>query len=249
MTFEGVNFDFSAATVLVTGGSNGIGLATARAFAAAGATVWITGRKPDANDYSHDFTGLTYRALDVTDRDAIAALAAELTRLDVLVHSAGGVQGDEWTATGFDQSLAVNLASVMHISNAFKPQLVASGFNGGASVIGVASMTSYFGLSMLPAYGAAKGGLVQLMKTLGNAWAADGIRANAVAAGLTRSNMTAVMIDDIPELAAPTIERQAIKRVGEPEDIAAAILFLASPAAAWITGQTLPVDGGFTITM
>ncbi len=249
MTFQGLSFDFTGARVLVTGGSNGIGLGVAQAYRDAGASVVITGRKNRAEDYEHDFSGLEYRQLDVTDRAAIASVVTAFSGLDILIHSAGGVQGDEWSADGFDASLALNLSSVMHVSNAFKPLLAASRFSGGASVIGVASMTSYFGFGMIPGYGAAKGGLVQLMKTLATAWAEAGIRANAVAAGLTRSNMTSVMIEDLPELSEPTIARQAIKRVGEPEDIAAAILFLTSPAASWITGQTLPVDGGFTVTM
>ena len=120
---------------------------------------------------------------------------------------------------------------------------------GGASVVGIASMTSYFGLSFTPGYGPAKAGLVQMMKTLAVSWGTDGIRANAVAAGLTRSNLTAFTFDHMQEMVDANIARQGIKRAGEPEDIAAAVLFLTSPAASWITGQTLPVDGGFTAGM
>ena len=117
---------------------------------------------------------------------------------------------------------------------------------GGASVIGLASMTSFFGNEYVPGYGAAKAGLAQLTKTLAIAWAADGIRVNAVAAGLIRSNMTAAMLAD-EALTTPFMSRVPLARVGTPHDIAGAVLFLSSPAASYITGSTLVVDGGFSI--
>jgi NAD(P)-dependent dehydrogenase (short-subunit alcohol dehydrogenase family) len=159
------------------------------------------------------------------------------------------MQGNEWEADAFEQSLAVNLSSVFHLSSACKSLLAASAFPGGASVIGIASMTSYFGFEWTPGYGAAKAGLVQLIKTLGMSWGQFGIRANAVAAGLTRSNLTAPVLDNMQDMVDETLKRQGLKRTGLPEDIAAAVLFLSSPAAAWITGQTLPVDGGFSTGM
>ena len=247
--FTGITYDYSTATVLVTGGSNGIGLACAQAYRSAGAKVIITGRKASANDYDSDLEGMDYRQVNIQDRKALSALAASLETLDILINNAGGTQADEWTDTGFDQSIDINLASVFHLSNACKKQLAASQFEGGASVVGIASMTSYFGLELAPAYGAAKAGLVQMMKTFAMSWGQDGIRANAVAAGLTRSNLTAYVIDHMDEMMQATFARQGIKRAGQPEDIAAAVLFLTSPAASWITGQTLPVDGGYTIGM
>ena len=110
-------------------------------------------------------------------------------------------------------------------------------------------MTSYFGFEWTPGYGPAKAGLVQLMKTLGMSWGQSGIRANAVAAGLTRSKLTAPVLENMQDMVDETLKRQGLKRTGEPIDIAAAVLFLTSPAASWITGQTLPVDGGFTTGM
>lgn len=243
------SFDYSGCQVLVTGGSNGIGLGTARAYRDAGAKVIITGRKPAASDYDHDFSGLEYRCLDVASEADMKALVDSLAGLDILVNSAGGAQADEWDFADFQRSLAVNLSSVQYMAQACRPMLKESGIEGGGSVIGIASMTSYFGFSMIPGYGAAKAGLVQLMKTLAQAWGEDVIRANAVAAGLTRSNMTAPVIDNMPEFVEPTIARQAIKRLGEPVDIANAILFLTSAQAAWITGQTLAIDGGYSVTL
>jgi len=247
--FKGVSYDYTGATVLVTGGTSGIGLACAQGYREAGAEVLITGRKSGAADYDTDLEGMNYRQLDVVDREALYALASSLTELDILVNNAGGAQGNEWEADAFDQSIGVNLSSVFHLSSACKSLLAASTFPGGASVVGIASMTSYFGFEWTPGYGPAKAGLVQLMKTLGMSWGREGIRANAVAAGLTRSNLTIPVLDSMPDMVDETLKRQGLKRTGEPRDIAAAVLFLTSPAAAWITGQTLPVDGGFTTGM
>jgi NAD(P)-dependent dehydrogenase (short-subunit alcohol dehydrogenase family) len=125
--------------------------------------------------------------------------------------------------------------------------LAQSAIPGGGSVVSVASMSSFFGISVVPGYGAAKTGLVGLTRTMAVNWGPRGVRANAVAAGLTRSRMTAGTFAQ-EEWTAPTLARTPLGRLGEPVDIAHAILFLASPAASWITGQTLAVDGGFTIS-
>jgi 3-oxoacyl-[acyl-carrier protein] reductase len=247
--FQGITYDYTGATVLITGGTSGIGLGCAHAYRDAGAEVIVTGRKGAASDYDSDLASIDYRQLDVADRKALQALAASLPKLDILVNNAGGMQGNEWEAEAFDASLAVNLSSVFHLSSACKHLLAASPFPGGASIIGIASMTSYFGFEWTPGYGAAKAGLVQLMKTLGMSWGKFGIRANAVAAGLTRSNLTAPVLDTMQAMVDETLKRQGLKRTGLPVDIAAAVLFLSSPAAAWITGQTLPVDGGFSTGM
>lgn len=247
--FKGISYDYKGATVLVTGGTSGIGHACATGYRDAGAEVIVTGRRDSAGDYDTELKGMSYRKLDVAKRDELYDLADSLTKLDILVNNAGGSQGNEWDADDFDRSIDINLASVFHLSSACKELLGASAFPGGASVVGIASMTSYFGFEWTPAYGPAKAGLVQLMKTLGMSWGQLGIRANAVAAGLTRSNLTAPMLDNMQEMVDETLKRQGLKRTGEPEDIAAAVLFLTSPAAAWVTGQTLPVDGGFTTGM
>lgn len=250
--FAGISYDYRGAKVLVTGGTSGIGLGCARAYRDAGADVLVTGRAGSLADYAsedRDLDGLAYRQVDVGDRAALQALASSLDSLDILVNNAGGAQDDEWGHDGFDKSIAVNLSSVFHLSTACKDLLAASEFPGGASVIGIASMTSYFGFEWTPGYGPAKAGLVQMIKTLGMSWGGLGIRANAVAAGLTRSNLTAFTLEHMEDMVADTLKRQGIKRTGVPEDIAAAVLFLTSPAASWITGQTLPVDGGFNTGM
>ena len=245
--FKGIQYDYDGARVLVTGGSNGIGLACARAYKEAGANVVMTGRQATADAYDCDLSGFDYRQLEVGSREALLALAEGLDGLDILINNAGGIQDDEWGHDGFDRSLAVNLASAFHLSVACKPLLEASAFEGGASIISIASMTSFFGSEWAPGYGPAKAGIVQLAKTLGHSWGANGIRANTVAAGITRSNLTQNMIDNMPEMLEASYARQGLKRVGEGVDIAAAVLFLTSPAASWITGQTLNVDGGFSV--
>ena len=246
---ERVRFDFSGVHVLVTGGSSGIGHGIARAFADAGARVTISGRRAAAGDYGNDLSGLEYRQLEVADAAAIDAVARSLRALDVLVNNAGAnLPGgkNEYEPDVFEQSVRINLFGAYRLSAACREMLAQSDLDGGASIINLASMASYFGITAVPGYGAAKAATVQMTKTLAAAWAKDRIRVNAVAPGLIRSNMTA-RIQGLPEFTRKDFERMPLARWGTPEDIAPAVLFLASPAARYITGQTLPVDGGYSI--
>ena len=249
MSKAAATYDYSGARVLVTGGSNGIGYGIASAFVAAGATVTVTGTRPAAGDYDNDLSAFSYRQLQLTDRESIQGLAAGLAELDVLVNNAGAsLPGgrDEWEPEVFDEAVHINLLAGYHMAHACKAQLGASELPGGASVIGIASLTSFFGHEMVPGYGAAKAGLVQLSKTLGNSWAKHGIRANAIAAGMIDTRMTHFMTHT-PDFNDPIMARTPLKRWGRPDDIAGAALFLASESASFITGQTLLVDGGYSI--
>ena len=241
-------FDFAGARVLVTGGSNGIGLGIAQAFAAAGAAVAITGTRAAAGDYDHDLSAFAYHPLDVRDGAAIARVAAAQDGLDVLVNNAGAntVQPSEWDPDVFEDSLRLNLASAFRMATACKPLLAKSPLGGGASIVNLASMSSFFAVPIVPGYGAAKAGVVQLTKNLAVAWAKHRIRVNAVAPGLILSNMTRVM-KGIEALEGPQLERTPLGRWGTPGDVAPAVLFLASAAAGFVTGHTLCVDGGYAV--
>jgi NAD(P)-dependent dehydrogenase (short-subunit alcohol dehydrogenase family) len=242
-------FDFSGAMVLVTGGSSGIGLGIATAFADAGADVTITGTRGAVGDYETDLSRFSYASLQLEDPAAIDGFAARLDALDVLVNNAGAnLPGgrNEAIPDVFEQSVSINLFGAYRLAAGCQEQLARSSLDGGASVINLGSMSSYFGMPVVVGYGAAKAAIVQLTKTLAIAWADRGIRVNAVAPGLVRSGMTAPM-EQIDGLADPHLARTPMKRWGEPEDIAGPVLFLASPAARFVTGQTLPVDGGYSI--
>jgi NAD(P)-dependent dehydrogenase (short-subunit alcohol dehydrogenase family) len=246
---NGLRFDFSGARVLVTGGSSGIGLGVARAFAQAGARVTITGRRASARDYEHDLADFSYRSLEVRDAGAIAELAQGLAGLDVLVNNAGAnfpFQPSEWDPAIFEDALRVNLFSAFRLALACKDLLAKSALEGGASVLNVASMSSFQAVPIVPGYGAAKAGIVQLTKNLAVAWAGEGIRVNAVAPGLIESNMTAGM-KGMELYERPQLERTPLRRWGTPADVAPAFLFLASAGARFITGQTLCVDGGYSV--
>jgi NAD(P)-dependent dehydrogenase (short-subunit alcohol dehydrogenase family) len=241
-------FDFTGAHVLVTGGTRGIGLAVATAFADAGAAVTVTGRAASAADYDAPDARFAYRRLDVRDGAQIAALARSLDRLDVLVNNAGANfarQPSEWDPEVFEDSVRLNLSGAFRLTVECKPLLSASGLDGGASVLNVASMSAFFAVPVVPAYGAAKAGVVQMTKNLAVAWAADGIRVNAVAPGLVATRMTEGM-RGVEAVEGPQLARTAMKRWGTPEEIAPTFLFLASAAARFITGETVRVDGGYS---
>ncbi len=247
MALNGTHFDFSAARVLVTGGSNGIGLGIARAFADAGAQVTITGTKAAASDYGHDLSRFAYVPLDVRDKAAIAHVPGSLGALDVLVNNAGAnfpFQPSEWDPDVFEDSVRVNLFSAWRMSIACKPLLSASTLAGGASIINLASMASFRAVPIVPGYGSAKAGIVALTRNLGVQWARENVRVNAVAPGLTDSNMTTPM-KSFPAIEAAEMAKIPMGRRGVPEEIAPAVLFLASAQASYVTGATLAVCGGF----
>ena len=247
-TWPNVSHYYRGAHVLVTGGSHGIGAGIAAAYRAAGAEVTITGTRPNAADYGSEVEGYRYLQLQLTDHRRIEAVAAALPRLDILVNNAGCnfAASNEYEPEVFAQSVQVNLVGAYRMAHACQPKLAASTLPGGGSVIGLASMTSYFGVTAVPGYGAAKAGIVQLTKTLAMAWVDQGIRVNAVAAGFIRSNMMKYFESD-PAMFEPVLARTPMKRMGDPSDVAGAVLFLTSAAASFITGQTLPVDGGYSV--
>jgi NAD(P)-dependent dehydrogenase (short-subunit alcohol dehydrogenase family) len=244
-----VNYDFAGARVLVTGGSSGIGAGLARAYSDAGAQVIITGTRDSASEYDNDLSDFEYHSLQMRDGDAIAKLAGSLGTLDILVNNAGANFPDgrnEWEPDAFEASVSINLFGAFRLSLACKDMLAASTLEGGGNIVNFASMSAYLAVPVVPGYGAAKAGVVQMTKNLAVSWVGDGIRVNAVAPGLILSNMTAAM-KGIPALEDPQIGRVPMGRWGTPEDIAPAVLFLSSGAAGFVTGQTLNVDGGYSV--
>jgi NAD(P)-dependent dehydrogenase (short-subunit alcohol dehydrogenase family) len=227
---------------LVTGGGRGIGLATALALCEAGYEVVATGIDAAEIASMPKSVGLRGVVLDVRDLDAIKALIASFDRLDALVNCAGLIRraGAEFDPATFSDVLDVNLTGTMRVCTAAKPLLAASG----GAIVNTASMLSFFGGPAVPAYTASKGGVAQLTKSLAVAWAAEGIRVNAVAPGWIATELTRPLYMDA-ERADPILQRTPMRRWGAPEDVAGPIVFLCSEAARFITGVILPVDGGY----
>jgi 3-oxoacyl-[acyl-carrier protein] reductase len=245
----GVTFDFTGSHVLVTGGTSGIGHAIAHAFHDSGAAVTVTGTRTDPGEYDIDLSAFTYRQCRMAAPEEIGALVSSLATLDVLVNNAGqNLPGgrDESDPDVFEEVVAVNLFGAFRLATLGRALLERSPLEGGGSLVNVASMAAYFGMEIVPGYGAAKAGIVQMTKTFAVAWARRGIRVNAIAPGVVHTAMTAPMMG-YDAITAPLLARTPMGRFASPEEIAPVALFLASPAARYVTGQTLPVDGGFSI--
>ena len=240
--------DFSGKQVLVVGGSSGIGNGIARAFRGRGARVQVCGTRAAASDYSAEdgshLEGLEYAQLDVSDPLAVEKFRPISDRLDVLVLAQGAViyRRGEFEMAGFRKVLEVNLISLMACAGKFHDMLSASK----GSLIIVSSTAAYHSTKGNPAYNASKTGAVGLTRTLGEAWAEDGIRVNGIAPGLVDTKMTKATTAN-PKRLAGAIERIPLKRLGTPADMAGAALFLASPLASYIVGHTLVVDGGLIL--
>lgn len=240
--------DFSGKTVLVVGGSSGIGNGIAQAFRARGGKVHVWGTRASADEYDpgdgSDLTGLGYSCVDVGDPDAIDAAALPFPSLDVLILCQGTVvyKRGEFERAGWDRVMAVNLDSLMHCARKFRPQLAESH---GAVVI-VSSISGLKANIGNPAYAASKAGAISLTKSLGQAFAADGIRVNGLAPGLVDTKLTKVTTAH-PQRLEGALVAIPQRRMGTPEDMAGAAIFLASPLASYVTGHTLVVDGGLSL--
>lgn len=231
--------------VLITGGTSGIGRAIAEAFAAEGCRVVATGRTSDEVEKATALPGnVQAHVLDVAEPNQIAAIVAKLDRLDVLVNAAGMIlrDGKEFDVQNFARVVDVNLNGTMRMCSMASELLFASR----GCVINIASMLAFFGSGYAPAYSASKGGIVQLTKSLAIAWAPRGVRVNAIAPGWIETSLTAPLLADAAKRDAITA-RTPLGRWGKPNDVTGAAVFLASPAAAFITGVVLPVDGGYSI--
>ena len=240
----------SSAHVLVTGGTSGIGNAIATAYAQDGAKVTITGTRQSPADYDLDLSAFSYLQLNVEEAQSIDAATAQIDQCDILINNAATTllsQGlDEWEPDNFARAVNMHLVSAYRMSSNLRPLLAKSERQGGGVITSIGSMSSLFGIESVPGYGAGKTGLLGITRAMAVAWGRENIRTNVLALGLIETPMTAMGLT-MPEIVDPHVARTPLGRVGQTSDCTGPALFLSSPAAAFITGQVLVVDGGFSI--
>ncbi len=249
-------FDLGGRAAIVTGGNGGIGRGIALALAEAGADVCLASRNQDkAKAVQAEIEALGRRCLSVpcdVDRPADIDAAVDATReafggLQILVNNAGiavfgepeRMSDDDWDAV-----VETNLSSVFRFCRAAYPLLKENG----GKIINIGSMYSLFGSPVVPSYSASKGGVVQLTKSLAVAWARKNIQVNALLPGWITTDMTAPVKDEMPEMYQQIVARTPAGRFGDPEECAGAAVFLASRASDFVTGQSVAVCGGYSIS-
>jgi 2-deoxy-D-gluconate 3-dehydrogenase len=251
-------FDLSGRAAIVTGGNGGIGLGIARGLAGAGAAIAVAARnaaKSAAAVKELEALGAKAIAIEVDVREEgscramVAEAAARLGRIDVLVNNAGiniRKLPQDYTLAEWREVLDTNLTSAFVCSQAVHPAMVKAG---GGKIVNVGSMLSLFGGPVMAPYGASKGGLVQLTRSLASAWAKDNIQVNAILPGFIDTDLTKRTRVELPGLNERVLARTPAGRWGEPSDFAGVAVFLASRASDYVTGTAIPVDGGYSIQM
>jgi 2-deoxy-D-gluconate 3-dehydrogenase len=248
-------FDLTNKVALVTGGNGGIGLAIAKALHGAGATVAIVGRNARKNAEasallsSADGASALAVVADTTDERQVVGIMEQVVsrhgRLDIVINNVGTNDRklpQHYSLAEWNALISINLTTAFLVSQQAYPVMARNG----GKILNVGSMLSLFGSAMSAPYAAAKGGVVQLTKSLAQAWAKDGIQVNALLPGWIDTDLTAGAKVQIPELHARVIARTPVGRWGRPDDLAGAALFLCSPASDFVTGVALPVDGGYS---
>lgn len=249
-----MQFDLTGKVAVVTGASRGLGQYFGRALAKAGADLVITSRKlADLNDFKAEIESLGRKALplelDLRDQASIKAMApaaiAHFGKIDVLVNNAGcnvrkpavDITWDDWNLV-----LDTNLRGTFFVAQSFAPHMIA---NGKGRIINIGSVTSVMGYAGLAPYCASRGGVKQLTMSLADDWGVHGITVNCLAPGWFKTKQNAVLYEN-EEWVEYLKDRIPLKRPGQPDDLNGAVVFLASDASAYITGQTLLVDGGIS---
>ena len=227
---------------LITGGTTGIGFGIATAMLGAGYEVTVTGLTEEQVAAAPQRKNLRAVGLDVTDAASVDAVLQPFDQLSALVNCAGVIFRNyaEYKIEIFQKVIDVNLTGTMRMCVAARPRLAAAR----GAIVNTASMLSLFGGPAIPAYTASKGGVAQLTKALAVAWAAEGIRVNAIAPGWIATDLTRGLTED-EDRSAAILNRTPMQRWGTPGDVAGAAVFLCSEAARFITGVILPVDGGY----
>ncbi len=252
-------FNLKGKVAIVTGGNGGIGLGIARGLASAGANLAIAARnetktagavKGLQNEFGVRAIGVK---VDVREekqiKDMVQKVLDTFGKIDILFNNAGTnirKLPQDYTVEEWDEVLDINLRSAFLCSKAVYPAMKAAG---GGKIINTGSMTSIFSAPKLTLYSSSKGGIVQLMRSLANAWAKDNIQVNAILPGFINTDLTRQARKDMPELEERVNLRTPAGRWGEPDDLAGTAVFLASRASDFVTGAALPVDGGFSVAM
>jgi len=244
-------FAVSGRVACVTGASSGLGRRAATVLARAGAQVVGVARRAEAlADWQREAGGHKAAVVaDVSDRDALPALVEQIKAPfgapDILVHAAGintREDADVLSAAGWDATLALNLSAPFFLSQALVGPMIERGWG---RVVNFASLQSHRAFPGGVAYGASKGGVAQLTRAMAEAWSSRGVNVNALGPGFFHTELTAAVFDD-PERAARNASQTCIGRNGEPEYLDGPLLFLCSDASAYVTGQVLMLDGGYT---
>jgi len=250
-------FSLDGKVAIVTGGNGGIGKGIAQGLAGAGADIIIAARNEaktakTARELKQEFgVRVSGVRVDVREEEQIHAMVKQVLdgfgRIDILVSNAGIAihkLPQEMSTAEWDENIEVNLRSFFICADAVYPIMKRAG---GGKIISIGSLTSIFGVGALPAYGASKGGIVQLTKSLAVAWARDNIQVNSILPGWINTDLSAVGKREVPGLTEMAVSRTPAGRWGEPEDLAGTAIFLASRASDYLTGVVIPVDGGFSV--
>ena len=246
-------FKLNGKNALVTGSHRGLGAAIAVALARAGANVGCHGRDPKPGPSCDEIRSASrktfYISTDLADSNACPGLIektiSEFGSIDILVNNAGTIRrapATEYPSEFWDELIAVNLTAVFRLSQLAARDMLERGKGG--KILNIASLLSFQGGILVPAYAAAKGGVAQLTKALANEWAAKGINVNAIAPGYMSTDNTAALRNDQVR-SKQILDRIPAARWGVPEDLAGAAIFLCSPASDYVHGQVLAVDGGW----